>query len=109
MEIDLESIVKNAITESLLNAFKNTESPPLTYTFSQTMDILNCGKTQLQYYIELGLLPGIKQGKGWIFSKKEIENFLEKFKGCDLSTYSLCVEEKKKRTSRVRKKGVDAI
>ena len=54
-------------------------------TTDQVGELLNVHRNQVQMYRECGIIQGIKTGKNFMYSQKEISDFQERFKGCDIS------------------------
>lgn len=54
-------------------------------TTDQVGELLNVHRNTVQMYRECGILKGIKTGKNFMFSQKEIGEFQERFKGYDIS------------------------
>ena len=49
---------------------------------------LGISPTQLNVFIELGILHPIFLGKGWKFSQEELLEFQREYRGLDLSNYA---------------------
>ena len=54
-------------------------------TTDQVGELLNVHRNTVQMYRECGILQGIKTGKNYMFSQKEISEFQERFRGYDIS------------------------
>lgn len=62
----------------------------------EVKDDLGISTVQLNNFITLKILNPIFLGKGWKFSQTEILEFQEKYKGMNLSNYTLAKEAKEK-------------
>lgn len=52
----------------------------VTYTTEELQTILHCGRGAIDNYRKAGLLTGVKLGKGYIYTKEEIDKFLREQK-----------------------------
>lgn len=52
----------------------------VTYTTEELQDFLHCGVCKLIQLRKAGLLTGVKLGKGYIYTKEEIDKFLREQK-----------------------------
>ena len=57
----------------------------LTYTTKQLATELNTSRNLIDILRQEGCLVGIKKGNGYIFTSKEVDEFLERFTGYDIS------------------------
>ncbi len=56
-----------------------------TYTTNDLCNIFHCNKNQITMWRQYGLLKGLRTGKNYIYSRKEIECILDRFTGYDIS------------------------
>lgn len=78
-----------------MNYDKLNELEPLTHEM-----VADLFKTSVQHvceWRELGLLKGIKTGKGWVFSQDEIRKFQKEMTGYDISNKIKALETQKRR------------
>ena len=62
-----------------------TTTNDLVFTTEETADLLKVNRKIIDSLRKTGVLNGIKLGKTFIFSAKEIDRFLEQYEGTDLS------------------------
>ena len=58
----------------------------LAYSTDEVAYHLSTHEHRVNLLRECGAIVGIKNGKGYIYSRKEIERFLEDYQGYDLQT-----------------------
>lgn len=70
-------------------------------TQEEVAELLNTSRNQVAMLREVGLLRGIKTGKGYMFSQEEIRRFQCDYAGCDVSNkvkaidaYNLMMQKK---------------
>lgn len=68
----------------------------LVFTTEEVAEKLRTHRNMVDRLRKLGLITGIKLGKGFIYSAKEIESFLERYAGEDLSNKEAMLEAKKR-------------
>ncbi len=64
--------------------------------FEEVKEDLGISTSQLNNFIELKLLNPIFLGKGWKFAQEELLEFQKKYKGMNLSNYTLALQAKEK-------------
>ena len=57
----------------------------LTYTTKQLAKELNVSRNKIDMLRKIGVLTGMKNGKGYIYPSDEIDSFLKNYKGADIS------------------------
>ena len=72
------------------------------FTQAEVADILHCNKDNVTMLRETGVLKAIKTGRSYMFSRMELEDFMNRYAGLDVSNLnnaisSLAVVESKKR------------
>lgn len=84
-----------------MEVFILKDSEIRTYTMEQVAELMHVHKNQVMMWKNERILKGIKTGKGFVFSTKEIERFLDTFTGFDVSNPSRIQEtlEKIKKTN----------
>lgn len=61
------------------------EKDRISYTTNEAVKATGINRYLLQKYRESGILKAVKCGRNYIYLKKDLEEMLERFKGCDLS------------------------
>lgn len=64
--------------------------------FEDVKEDLGISTTQLNTFIELRILNPIFLGKGWKFAQEELLEFQRKYRGMNLSNYTLALQAKEK-------------
>lgn len=64
----------------------------LTYTTHELAEAFHTHDNQISMWRQCKALKGIKKGKEYIFSRKEIDKFLEDYAGCDLSNQNKTIK-----------------
>lgn len=57
----------------------------LTYTTKQLAHELNVSRNKIDMLRKLGILTGMKNGKGYIYTHDEVQTFLHDYNGADIS------------------------
>lgn len=74
------------MTEEQLNLIRESiELVGATYTRKELAEKLCCNENLISKLAKNGLLDYVKVGRSYIFTQKSVNNFLEKYKNCDLS------------------------
>ena len=55
------------------------------YTTVEVAQMLHCNRRLVGVYQRYGALKGIRTGRGYIFSDRDIEEFYETYKGSDMT------------------------
>lgn len=58
----------------------------------EVVKMFNTRDFTLKMWQELGMLKGIKTGRGWVFSRKEIFDFQQRYAGYDISNRLSAIE-----------------
>lgn len=80
--VNIGEVIIPLITQD--NASQANEK--LAYTSKELADKLCSYEEKVNKLRSVGILKGIKMGKGYVYTHKEVEEFLELYRGMDLST-----------------------
>lgn len=69
--------------------------PTRMLKWDEVREDLGVSQSQLQNFVELGILNPIYLGKGWKFSQQEILDFQKDYAGLDVSNYKKAKDCKK--------------
>ena len=69
--------------------------PTRMLKWDEVREDLGVSQSQLQNFVELGILNPIYLGKGWKFSQQEILDFQKDYAGLDVSNYEKAKDCKK--------------
>lgn len=69
--------------------------PTRMLKWDEVREDLGVSQSQLQNFVELGILNPIYLGKGWKFSQQEIFDFQRDYAGLDVSNYEKAKDCKK--------------
>lgn len=73
------------MTESEIKLLANYLRPKLVFTTAELAEELHMTTDKVNLLRKVGLIEGIKKGNTYIFSRLEVERFLQVYKGADLS------------------------
>ena len=75
------------LLKEILEEIKSLKHQSLVYTTKELADELHTSSDKIDLLRRAGAIKGIKKGKGFIFTIEEVKDFLERFKGADLSNH----------------------
>lgn len=58
--------------------------PKMFYTTAEIAECLHVNRHKIGLYRKYGLLRAVKAGRGWSYLASDIEQFVEKYNGCEL-------------------------
>jgi excisionase family DNA binding protein len=80
---------------------RNMESTnDLAYTTEEVATLLRTHRNKIDQLRKNGLISGIKLGKGFIYAASEVQSFLDRYAGEDLSNEQAMLDAKSKRERR---------
>lgn len=85
LKIDQEAINKQMKKALDMAVQKYLESSLKTYTRKEVAEIIGMDVHNIQILEKYGLMKGIKSGKQTLFQEKEILNYMDTWKGYDMS------------------------
>lgn len=93
MEREIEAIaaavgrIEGLIAAMPVASGSNPQPYKLAYTAEELAEAMSVAdKRKIDEWRRNGLLRGIKTGKGWIYSRNEVAEFMTRYSGMDLSS-----------------------
>ncbi|MFV0551484.1 MAG: hypothetical protein ACK5L6_06130 [Anaerorhabdus sp.] len=85
LELNIDDFIRAIEELKLVVLTKSQLIEKLTYTTHELAEAFHTHDNQISMWRQCKALKGIKKGKEYIYSRKEIDIFLDDYAGCDLS------------------------
>lgn len=83
--MSIDNMFQEMCSQIINLAKSEISADKITYTTEELCEIFHTTERNINSLRTTGLLPAVRIGKGYIYSKKAVEIFLDKFAGYELT------------------------
>ena len=83
--MSIDTMFQDMCTQIINMAKSEISADKITYTTEELCNLFHTTERNINSLRTNGLLPAVRIGKGYIYSKKAIETFLDKYSGYELT------------------------